>query len=203
MFSQCFTTLQLDEIYLAPYVGSDLQGFNGAMTKPWGYVDLVVTFGEEDAARSVKIQFLVVDCPSLYQCILGRESIANLLAVLSTAHLKMKYYTTKGHVATLHGDIEAARRCFDAETKGLSYIGQLPSPSKKAKPTPQLPAPDVSSIELDNMHYKKEHKKEKKLRKEKKRGDEASKENFRPIPDDEFELVSFGEDPGRGVKIGA
>ncbi|KAK2397422.1 hypothetical protein QL285_058998 [Trifolium repens] len=203
MFSQCFTALQLDETYLAPYVGSDLQGFNGATTKPWGYVDPVVTFGEGEAARSVKIQFLVVDCPSLYQCILGREAMANLLAVPSTAHLKMKYYTTKGHVATLHGDIEAARRCFDAVNKGLSYIGQLPSPSKKPKLTSLLPAPNVSSIELDSRHYKKDHKEEKKLRKEKKEEDEVSKENFRPIPDGEFELVPFGEDPSRGVKIGA
>jgi hypothetical protein len=203
IFSQCFTALQLDETCLAPYVGSDLQGFNGATTKPWGYVDLVVTFGEGEAARSVKIQFLVVDCPSLYQCILGREAMANLLAVPSTAHLKMKYYTTKGHVATLHGDIEAARRCFDAATKGLSYIGQLPSPSKKPKLTSLLPAPNVSSIELDSRHYKKEHKEEKKLKKEKKEEDEASRENCRPIPDGEFELVPFGKDPSRGVKIGA
>jgi hypothetical protein len=66
MFSQCFNTLQLDQTHLAPYVGFDLQGFNGATTKPWGYVDLVVTLGAEEASRSVKIQFLVVDCPSLY-----------------------------------------------------------------------------------------------------------------------------------------
>ncbi|KAK2376303.1 hypothetical protein QL285_077105 [Trifolium repens] len=202
MFSQCFTALQLDESYLAPYVGSDLQGFNGATTKPWGYVDLMVTFGEGETARTVKIPFLVVDCPSLYQCILGRDAMANLLAVPSTAHLKLKYYTTKGHVATLHGDIEAARRCFDAATKGLSYIGQLPSPSKKPKLTSLLPAPSVSNVELDSRYYKKEHREEKKLRK-KKEEDDASKENLRPIPDGDFELVLFGEDPARGVKIGA
>ncbi|MCI14662.1 hypothetical protein A2U01_0035794, partial [Trifolium medium] len=99
--------------------------------------------------------------------------------------------------------IEAARRCFDAATKGLSCIGQPPSPSKKSKPTPQLPAPGVSSVELDSRHYKKEHKEEKKLLKEKKESDEASKENYRPIPDGEFKLVPFDEDPSRGVKIGA
>jgi hypothetical protein len=164
MFSQCFNTLQLDQSHLAPYVGSDLHGFNGATTKPWGYVDLIVTFGAEEAARSVKIQFLVVDCSSLYECILDREAIANLLAVPSTVHLKMKYYSTKGQVATLQGDIEAARRCFDAATKGLIYIGQPPNPSKKVKPTPQLPGPSVSSIELDRRYYKEEHKEEKRLK---------------------------------------
>jgi hypothetical protein len=59
-----------------------------------------------------------------------------MLAVPSTAHLKMKYYTPKGQVTTLHGDIEVAMKCFDAATKGLSYVGQPPSPSKKAKPRP-------------------------------------------------------------------
>ncbi|MCI64923.1 hypothetical protein A2U01_0086181, partial [Trifolium medium] len=41
MFAHCFQTLQLSEYHLASYVGSDLQGFNGATTKPWGYVDLI------------------------------------------------------------------------------------------------------------------------------------------------------------------
>ncbi|MCI49968.1 hypothetical protein A2U01_0071212, partial [Trifolium medium] len=35
-----------------------------------------------------------------------------------------------------------------------------------------------------------------------KEAEEASKENYHPIPDGEFELVQFGEEPGRGVKIG-
>ncbi|MCI72796.1 hypothetical protein A2U01_0094060, partial [Trifolium medium] len=74
----------------------DLQGFNGTTTKPWGYVDLIVTVGDNETAKSIKVQFLVVDCPSLYQCILDRTAIADLLAVPSTAHLKMKYYTNKG-----------------------------------------------------------------------------------------------------------
>ncbi|MCI81882.1 hypothetical protein A2U01_0103156, partial [Trifolium medium] len=34
----------------------------------------------------------------------------------------MKYYTNKRQVATLHGDIESARRCFDATTKGHTFI---------------------------------------------------------------------------------
>ncbi|MCI42258.1 hypothetical protein A2U01_0063494, partial [Trifolium medium] len=41
MYAHLFQTLQLDETHLTPYVGSDLQGFNGATTKPWGYVDLI------------------------------------------------------------------------------------------------------------------------------------------------------------------
>ncbi|CAJ2673582.1 unnamed protein product [Trifolium pratense] len=116
-------------------------------------------------------------------------------------------------VATLHGDIEAARRCFDAASKGNNFIGKAPE-AKKPKPSPEappkpspeappsLPGPSVSSVDLDSRTSKKEHKEEKKLRKEEKEDDEASKEHYRPIPDGDFEIVQFGEDPEKGVKIG-
>lgn len=48
------------------YMGSDLQGFNGSVTKSWGFMELFVTFGEEETSRTIKVQFVVVDCPSLY-----------------------------------------------------------------------------------------------------------------------------------------
>ncbi|MCI42049.1 hypothetical protein A2U01_0063284, partial [Trifolium medium] len=104
-----------------PYVGADLQGFNGSTTKPWGYVDLIVTFGDK-AMKSVKVQVLAVDCPSLYNCIISRTTLVELFAVSSTIHLKMKYYTKDGQVATINGDIAAARRCFEAATKNLNTV---------------------------------------------------------------------------------
>ncbi|MCI76448.1 hypothetical protein A2U01_0097718, partial [Trifolium medium] len=39
----------------------------------------------------------------------------------------MKYYTNKGQIATLHGDIDSARRCFEAATKGHAFIGKAPN----------------------------------------------------------------------------
>ncbi|GAU44962.1 hypothetical protein TSUD_28970 [Trifolium subterraneum] len=59
MYAHMFRTLQLNESHLTPYVGSDLQGFNGATTKPMAYVDLTVTFGHEETTKSIKVKFLV------------------------------------------------------------------------------------------------------------------------------------------------
>ncbi|GAU48781.1 hypothetical protein TSUD_406240 [Trifolium subterraneum] len=67
-----------------------------------------------DAMKSVKVKFLVVDFPSLYNCIIGRPTLAELFAVSSTIHLKLKYYTKDEQVARINGDIEPARRCFEA-----------------------------------------------------------------------------------------
>ncbi|GAU28915.1 hypothetical protein TSUD_59270, partial [Trifolium subterraneum] len=175
----------LTEENLVPYVGSDLQGFNGSTTKPWGYVDLIVTFGENKAMKSVKVKFLVVDCSSLYNCIIGRPTLAELFAVSSTIHLKLKYYTKDGRVATINGDIEADRRCFEVASKNLNSVV---TPKKKKEETK---LPDVNSIsiedgvELDARTSKKECKQEKKAIK----NNLLIKENYRPIPDGEFELV--------------
>ncbi|GAU45301.1 hypothetical protein TSUD_327590 [Trifolium subterraneum] len=199
MYSGLFKVLQLTEENLVPYVGSDLQGFNGSTTKPWGYVDLIVTFGENKAMMSVKVKFLVVDCPSLYNCIIGRPTLAELFAVSSTIHLKLKYYTKDGQVATINGDIEAARRCFEAASKNLNFVVT----PKKKKEEEKLPGVNLIStedaVELDARTSKKERKQEKKAIKD----DLLIKENYRPIPDGEFELVPLGEDPTKGLKIGA
>ena len=51
MYTHMFCTLQLDDTHLSPYVGYDLQRFNGSTSKPWGYIKLFVTFGEENESR--------------------------------------------------------------------------------------------------------------------------------------------------------
>jgi hypothetical protein len=209
MYSSLFKILQLDQHHLSPYLGSDLQDFNGSTSKPWGYVDLHVRFDQREASKQVRVKFLVVDCPSLYQCIIGRTTLADLVVVPSTVHLKMKYYTSSGKVATIHGDIEAARRCFEAASRGSAVVNNKPrkkgeksSTSKSTADRPKLPA-DVSSVDLDSRFSKREYKDEKMLKKDNKESDEASKQNYHPIPDGDFEVVPLGEDPSKGVKIRA
>jgi len=51
MYTSLFKTLQLTEKNLSPYVGSELYGFNSSSTQPWGYVQLLVTFGEARPRR--------------------------------------------------------------------------------------------------------------------------------------------------------
>ncbi|GAU39181.1 hypothetical protein TSUD_372810 [Trifolium subterraneum] len=199
MYSGLFKVLQLTEENLVPYIGSDLQGFNGSTTKPWGYVDLIVTFGENKAMKSIKVKFLVVDCSSLYNCIIGRPTLAELFAMSSTIHLKMKYYTKDEQVATINRDIEAARRCFEAASKNLNSVVT----PKKKKEEAKLPGVNSISTEDAVELYARTSKKERKQETKAMKDDLLIKENYRPIPDGEFELVQLGEDPTKGIKIGA
>ncbi|XP_058760264.1 uncharacterized protein LOC131633581 [Vicia villosa] len=193
--------LLLDDSHLTPYVGSDLQGFNGITTKPWGYVELLVSFGEGEASRQVKTRFLVIDCKTLYNCIIGRPTLAELTAVPSTVHLKMKFYTKRGRVVTVNADIEAARRIFDASVKGLELISPPSSSNKKPRAEDKSPpedrqtTTDVSSVDLDARFTEEELK----------NGEEPQPKTahpIRPIPDGEFELVPLGDNPDKAVKIG-
>jgi len=136
MYTSLFKTLQLTEKNLSPYVGNELYGFNGSSTQPWGYVELLVTFNEKEAKKTIRIPFLVIDCPSLYNCIIGRTELAHLGAACSTAHLKLKYHAKNGIIASLNGDIEATKRCFLQANKTRN---SFPNPAKLPTTRGKLP----------------------------------------------------------------
>jgi len=198
MYTSQFKILKLTEKNLSPYVGNELYGFNGSSTQPWGYVELLVTFGEKEAKKTIKIQFLVIGCPSLYNCIIGRNglALAKLGAACSTAHLKLKYHVKDGIIASLNRDIKAAKRCFFQENKTNNTVSQS-NKSADDKGKAVASTLDEPLVELD-LRFTKEDLKEKKREKK----DPLNAKLLRPIPDGEFELVPFKNDPSRNFKIG-
>jgi len=196
MYTSLFKTVQLTEKNLSPYVGGELYGFNGSFTQPWGYVKLLVTFGEGEAKKTTTVPFLVIDCPSLYNCIIGRTGLAQLGAACSTAHLKLKYHAKDDIIASLNGDIKAAKRCFLQANKSQSSVSQ---PNKPAKDKGKAAANvlDANLVELDPRITKEDLIEQKREQK-----DPFSAKLLRPIPDGEFDLVPFGDDPSKKFKIG-
>ncbi|MCI78596.1 hypothetical protein A2U01_0099866, partial [Trifolium medium] len=66
-----------------------------------------------------------------------------------------------GQVATINGDIAAARRCFEAATKNLNTV-TTPKKKKAEHPTPAVNSIGSSNpIDFDVRLTKKEHKEEK------------------------------------------
>lgn len=62
------------------------------------------------------MRFLVVDCPSAYNAILGRSALNSMRAVTSTYHLMIKFPTENG-VGEQKGDQATARDCYVATLK--------------------------------------------------------------------------------------
>jgi len=196
MYTSLFKTLQLTEKNLSPYVGGELYGFNGSSTQPWGYIQLLVTFGEGEAKKTITVPFMVIDCPSLYNCIIRRTGLAQLGAACSTSHMKLKYHAKDGIIASLNGDIEAAKICVLQENKSQSSVSQ-PGKLAEDKGKAAVSIPNANLVEMDPRFSKKDLKEQKREQK-----DPLSAKLLRPIPDGEFELVPFGNDPSKNFKIG-
>jgi len=186
MYTGLFKTLQLTEKNLSPYIGNELYGFNGSLTQPWRYVELLVTFGEKEAKKTIKISFLVIDCPSLYNCIIGRTGLAQLGAACPK----------DGIIVSLNGDIKASRRCFLQANKTQNSVSQS-SKSADDKGKTIVGSLDANLVELDPRFTKEDLREQKREKK-----DPLNAKLLRPILDREFELVPFRDDPSKNFKIG-
>jgi hypothetical protein len=62
------------------------------------------------------VEFLVVDCPSAYNVIIGRPTLNKLRVVTSTYHLIVRF-PTEHSIGELKGDQATARECYFASLR--------------------------------------------------------------------------------------
>ncbi|XP_072056333.1 uncharacterized protein [Arachis hypogaea] len=118
LFFTTFEKMKLSTNILQPYVG-DLIGFSGERVPVMGSVWLQTTLGEQPLCRTQDIQYLVVDSFSPYNLILGRPFLNRFAAIVSTVHLCVKFPTQDDTVATVHGDLQEARYCYNTSLKPI------------------------------------------------------------------------------------
>ena len=68
-----------------------LVGFGGTRVYPLGMVTLLIIVGDYPQQITKDVSFLVVDCSSAYNTILGRPTLNSWKAVMSTYHLMIKF----------------------------------------------------------------------------------------------------------------
>ena len=104
--------MRIDRERLSP-INAPLVGFGGTKVFLFGAITLAVTAGDYPQQITKEITFLVVDCSSAYNAILGRPTLNSWKAVTSTYHLMIKFPTEYG-VGELRGNQVAARECYIA-----------------------------------------------------------------------------------------
>ena len=87
-----------------------LFGFAGEKVLPEGSITLPVTTGSPPTQLTVMVKFLVVNCPSVYNMIMGRPFLNIMKPVISTHHLAIKFPTEKG-IGLVRGDQHEVRKC--------------------------------------------------------------------------------------------
>ncbi|XP_065626753.1 uncharacterized protein LOC136066400 [Quercus suber] len=90
-----------------------LVGFGGTRVFPIGSITLPVTVGDYSQELTRNVMFLVVDCSSAYNGILGRPTLNSWKAATSTYHLMIKFPTDYG-IGELRGNQAIARECYIA-----------------------------------------------------------------------------------------
>ena len=90
---------------------SPLVGFSGMKVQPVDTISLPVVVGAYSQQVTRNVNFLVVDCSSSYNAIIGRPTLNSWKTVTSTYHLSIKFPTEYG-IGEVQGDQLAAKECY-------------------------------------------------------------------------------------------
>ncbi|XP_072076552.1 uncharacterized protein [Arachis hypogaea] len=121
-------------------------GLGDHFIKPDGIISLPVSVGLGQGGRSVMAEFVVLRDSTAYNVILGRKTINDLGAVISTKMLVMKFIADDGSVGSIKGDLETAVACDNAslslrkkskEALGVFLAELDPRVDDKPKPEPE------------------------------------------------------------------
>ena len=132
-------------------VCSPLVGFGGMKVQPVGTITLPVVVGSYLQQITKEVNFLVVDCSSSYNGIIGRPTLNNLKAVTFTYHLLVKFPTEYG-VGKVQGDQLVARECYLAM---LAMDEQVQTMSIEERRVVAEPTEVLEDIPLDENNPEK------------------------------------------------
>ncbi|XP_065639025.1 uncharacterized protein LOC136071528 [Quercus suber] len=110
LYYLAFQQMGINEVRLIP-TSALLVGFGGTRVFPIGLITLAVTVGDYPQELTRDVIFLVVDCLSAYNGILGRPTLNSWKVATLTYHLMIKFPTDHG-IGELRGNQVAARECY-------------------------------------------------------------------------------------------
>ena len=115
LFAEVYDKINLGKERLQP-IRSPLIGFLVEKVYPLRSITLPNTTGATTRSSTVMVNFLVINCPSAYNIILGQPALNTLRVVPSTYHLILHFPTPNG-VGEIQGDQIAARECYVSSMK--------------------------------------------------------------------------------------
>ncbi|XP_075658786.1 uncharacterized protein LOC142628612 [Castanea sativa] len=138
IYLPAFQKMKLDKKRIRPFT-SPLVSFTRDRIVPRGIITLTMIAGTYPAQVTKEIDFLIVDCPSTYNIILGRPALNKLRVATSTYYLKVKFPTAH-RVGEIRGDQVMAKECYQvalASKKNHTCVINEPKPIPKPSETPQ------------------------------------------------------------------
>ncbi|GFZ00158.1 hypothetical protein Acr_13g0015570 [Actinidia rufa] len=106
MYYDLFKQLKIPQEQLKP-ARAPLVGFNAQAHWPLGTVSLKTRAGSQE----LMTEFVMVDIPSPYNAIVGRDWLHKMKGVASTLHQAIKFLMPRGE-ETIHGDQVVTKQCY-------------------------------------------------------------------------------------------
>ena len=140
---------------MVPY-DDHVVGFSSERVRTKGYIELYTTFDQDKKCKTIRIWYLVIDVNTSYNILLRQPSINQLMAIVSTPHLTMKFPSPTGDIITVHVDQKEARECY-AESLRLEPLSNDVSTKRKSsrkdrasrEARPMSVEPIVALVDLD------------------------------------------------------
>ena len=139
--------MKLNPERLRPFT-SPLVSFAGDRIIPKGIIRLTVTTGTYLAQVSKETDFLVIDCPSTYDIILGRPKLNKLKVATLTYYLKLKFPTTHGVGEIQRDQVLTREYCQTALVLGENHTWMIDEPESSPE---SMEAPQDIEIILGNL----------------------------------------------------
>ncbi|KAL5541827.1 hypothetical protein UlMin_009537 [Ulmus minor] len=119
---------------------SSLSSFTGDSISSEGILNLPVELGSSPCQHIQAVDFVLVDCPSPYNAIIGRPTLNKIRAVTSTYHLLVKFPTVWG-IGILRGDQTESREIYEAANRSAQVQG-IKNSAKSRDETPKTNIPN-------------------------------------------------------------
>ena len=136
MYMECFNQMGLGPKQLLASLEL-LYGFNGDAVIPMRRIRLPLTVRDSNRQATILIDFLIINCPSAYNVVLGRPAMNDLNLIVSTKALTIKFPTPNG-VRYMQGKQHLVRHCYQdavkmgAKGKKVNVIsGSSPRPTSE------------------------------------------------------------------------
>ncbi|CAL2239909.1 unnamed protein product [Prunus armeniaca] len=166
MFVDAFNDLQIPS-YLLDRNITLLVSFSGDVVQLIGSIHLPISIGAAPQRTTVTIPFLIIDCPTVYNVILGCPTMTQMKVFISTHMLLLKFPTPYG-TGMVRGDQLGTRSCYASTIKSTNRqhrgealaVTQAPGPPRAGTERPEDPreesvtqqAEPVEDLELVILH---------------------------------------------------
>lgn len=150
IFNQVYTQLGRKRCKLLQD-NEPLLSFFGDITQLLGLDYMRLILGSNPKCAEIHTEFIVMDCLSSYNAILGRPAL-NKLKCIITSHMRLMKFPTPTGIASIRGDQQIARKCYTtilSRGKAWSKILSVTNPPKPGD-APEDPRNNISSHNSPN-----------------------------------------------------